>query len=89
MGASVQNIPVDGNFGGVESGPVRFCDDGPGLFINGADCFELRMVLRYLREGLEGKHRIDGMRAMLADIERVLAEGVPGNSNGGVHGGAT
>ena len=79
MRTNIQNIPVDGNFGGVASGPVLFRKDWPGLFLNGADCQELYGVLRYLRQGFEGNHTIDKMPAMLVDIERTLAEGVLGN----------
>jgi hypothetical protein len=76
MRTNIQDIPADGNFGGVESGPVQFGHDWPGLFINGADCQELYLVLRYLREGLEGKHKIEKMPALLSDVEQTIAQGI-------------
>lgn len=76
MRTNIQEIPVDGSFGSVASGPVQFRHDWPGLFINGADCQELYLVLRYLREGLAGKHKIEKMPAWLSDMERTIAEGI-------------
>jgi hypothetical protein len=76
MRTNIQNIPADGNFGGVETGPVQFRNDWPGLFINGGDCQALYAVLRYLRLEIEGKRTISGMPGMLAVLERTLADGV-------------
>lgn len=83
MRTNIQVIPVDGNFGMLESGPVQFRNDFPGLYINGEDCLELLGILRYLREGLEGKRKIDKIPALLADMERTLAKGVLENSPDG------
>jgi len=83
MRTNIQKIPADGNFGGVASGPVQFRNDWPGLFISGEDCMELYGVLCYLRGGFEGKHKVEEMPAMLADIERILAEGILENPPNG------
>jgi hypothetical protein len=52
------------------------------MFISGPDCQELYQTLRYLHEGFEGKHKIKTMPAMLAVLERAIAEDVLDKFNG-------
>ena len=82
MRKNIQKIPVDSNFGNVETGPIQFRNDWPGLFISGEDCLELHRTLRYLQDGLEGRHRIDSMPAMLSVLDQTIDDGILKKMNG-------
>lgn len=61
---ATQVIAYPSNAPRVETGPVQFGDDWPGLFIRGDNCFALQMDIQAIRAC------ISRVSASLADADR-------------------
>lgn len=64
----------------VETGPVQFGDDWPGVFIRGDNAFGYMLSLKSLLEGVKNCERNYLAEAQLEDLATLLRECIVGAS---------
>jgi hypothetical protein len=72
----IQHLPAPPEGTRVETGPVQFGDDWPGLFVRGDNTFDLMLRIRRLAE-LLANHPDPAVAAALADLTQ-LADAIDG-----------